>query len=742
MEEAITPYNFVPLPDRIVEGEPVPTSDRYHADRFSGWFEVKYTTVTPTYTRAARGVSPGYSAVSSTSKNSGEQASDKQPVDFFHYGDLAPVLPGTGIRGMIRSVFEILTYSKMEFVSERRLFYRTFASGQKVLRELYAGEQDQNRRTVKQGKFRKDLLVGGVLRERGGKLVLEVSTAVGGGFVVVEKNNDIQRRYDNNERYKVHAVTFNPLTEKHYALDVQQALLSNTGTAGRLIIPGWEVPRGERRWYQVIAEPASGASVEYRIPEDVYDDYLAWGDMAHGRKFSATGGRREAPRKLEAGQYAFALLNEENPEDAAVIGANMMMALRYEKSIKDVAQRDMNLSLTDMTDAVFGYVRPQKVERDQNRPSRVFFEDACTREKQPWLHNDPQQSLRVPSILSGPKPTSIQTYLVQFDADGNEFPSLRSFGRSDARDLRHWSHPDARIRGFKRYWHRSVEAAYGELQPDTDDRDLGTQKTRIRPVREQVVFAGRIRFENLTQVELGALYASVQLPNVPYDFLHKFGMGKNLGLGSLRVQIDKTVLFDFAARYGTFCPLETAEYTGQKSAEATDIDLKNAYAAFVSKLPGRPASLWSSERLRAFAILSMQSWNPDDTTRQIGIDTQEGIQWKRRFLLPEARSFFDPAEKNPSDVLPLPGREGKAKPTAPTRETEEGNSTPPAPTYTEGQKIKVRVLRKTATPMEAFVVLPHEEEFLMKNAGVCSEGEEIAVKVFKITNGKIKELKR
>ena len=688
MPEAITPYNFVPLPDRIVGGEEPPTADRYHADRYTGWFEVSYTTVTPTYTRAALGVSANYAKPVAMVAN--------QSADFFHYGDQIPVLPGSSLRGMIRSVFEILTYSKMQFVSERRLFYRTFASGQKILRELYAGEQDQNRRTIRQGKFRKELLVGGVLRERNGELFLEVSSAVPKGFVVVDKTDDIQRRFDNNNRYQVHTVKFEEKEEKHYALDVLQARLTDGGVSGRLIIPGWEVPRGERRWYQVIAEPQAGASTEYRVPEDVYDDYLAWGDMAHGQKFSRTGGRREAPRKLVAGQYAFALLNDSNEQEVAVIGANMMMAIRYDSSIKSVAQKGIDPLELDMTDSVFGYVRESKVKEKQIHASRVFFEDARCQTASPWLDTEKKGSVKVPSILSGPKPTSIQTYLVQFDREGNEFPPLRGGGRTDLRDLRHWSHADATIRGFKRYWHRSLEAALGELQPNIlDDEKLGTQCTRIRPVREDTAFTGRVRFENLTAAELGAIYASIQLPNKPYDFLHKFGMGKNLGLGSLRVDVTDTVLLDAASRYGTFCA-KTEGIAGQKSPEDTEATLKLAYAAFVAKLPGRADALWSRERLQELAILSITSWLNDATTRQMGVNGDEGRQWKQRYLLSEARFYIDAELGIPEDVIALPKQERPTKPSVSSKpET-------PAPaverSYRTGSDVQVKVLDDPGVP--------------------------------------------
>jgi hypothetical protein len=39
--QAIAPYNFVELPDKIVEAEPLPDGDRYHGDRYRGMATIR-----------------------------------------------------------------------------------------------------------------------------------------------------------------------------------------------------------------------------------------------------------------------------------------------------------------------------------------------------------------------------------------------------------------------------------------------------------------------------------------------------------------------------------------------------------------------------------------------------------------------------------------------------------------------------------------------------------------------------
>ena len=73
-----------------------------------------------------------------------------------------------------------------------------------------------------------------------------------------------------------------------------------------------------------------------------------------------------------------------------------------------------------------------------------------------------------------------------------------------------------------------------------------TQHTIIRPVKAGISFKGRIRFENLADIELGALLCALKLPD---GCAHKLGMGKPLGLGSIKVD-SKLYLVDRVARYG------------------------------------------------------------------------------------------------------------------------------------------------------------------------------------------------
>jgi CRISPR-associated protein (TIGR03986 family) len=632
---ATAPYNFVPLPTRFHEApeQNPPSYNRFDPDLYTGWLVIQIVTRSPVYTRAARGVSKNFAAPV------GEAGG--LPADFFHRGDAErqPILPGSSLRGMFRSIFEIITRSKISFVSERRLFYRFFAAGQPELRQFYNDE------------FLVANVEAGVLNRKDEEWILTIgrkdTPEADRGFVVVgvddprlghvtgqppARRGDFYK-HGAGKLFEAREVsvrllkrTATLLRGDHAMNDIPQAELCDAKAAGAL--PGFLLLHGKdiqkRRWYQVVLRNDGTTPLRTMdVPEDVYDDYLTWGQMAHGSRFNKKG---EAPRKLVKGSPCFALLHA-TEDRAEVIGANLMMPLRYERSIREVAEQSYGraqgsaLRKRDMTEMVFGHVATDNADGEAIR-SRVFFEDALCRTPDPFLSPDgAEASVRIPSVLGGPKPTAFQTYLQQPGG-----------GR-----LRHWGSSDAKIRGFKRYWHRSDATVQSEeLAADVDmdhKSDLGTQKTRICPVRSGVAFTGRIRFENLNDEELGALYASVQLPDT---LAHKFGMGKNLGLGSVEVKVTHLALLDPRTRWASI-----ASDAGLRSPEETGVLLRNAYAAFLKRVYPGQESLWADSRMRALAaLLSNYPRLQASATRQVGI--QEGgrdNQWRRRDALPEVQDF-------------------------------------------------------------------------------------------------------
>jgi CRISPR-associated protein (TIGR03986 family) len=643
MPDAITPYNFVPLPDRILSAEIhvwtkasgnkpeerrfYPRADQYHEKFHTGWFALELTALTPIYTRAPR--------------RTEQTSDDEQPPEFFQRPDGAYIIPGSGLRGMIRSLFEIMTQSNLEYVSRQRLFYRSFAEVRNTnLRAHYASQ------------FNKDMLHGGLLVEgQDGRLKLHVSKRAKKGWVVVRETK-LNRAWTGRQRGEFkppRQVTVGQIgSSTHRMLDVAIADdIKDTGSDW-LIVPGEDVRRRDgtqRTWFQVILNPTNDPNNydEYDVPEDVYRDYLAWGDMAHGARFGEekknANGSWMAPRKLKAGQPAFALVAI-GKREVQNLGANMMMHLRYRNSIEQVVARGLDGKAfspeVDMAQSLFGRVRDlregdKKNEQTDQIRSRVFFEDAVCETQGAMARLHPDRTDK--ALLSSPKPTAFQVYLQQ----------------PDSRSLIHWDGAKALLAGRKLYWHRSSDAAIRSLQESTISPTLksGERKEQrgdlianIQPLKSGVKFIGRVRFENLTDIELGALYAAIRLPD---GLAHKFGMAKSLGLGSLRVEVTGVRLLNMRERFASL-----DANAGVQTESDTQRMLLAAYTAFVQRLAPGSRTLWGSDRMKTLAaLLTWTGRPPDRLTEQMGFDDQ----WKYRWTLPQPRQLA--TLQLISDVLPV-----------------------------------------------------------------------------------------
>ena len=120
--------------------------------------------------------------------------------------------------------------------------------------------------------------------------------------------------------------------------------------------------------------------------------------------------------------------------------------------------------------------------------------------------------------LLQPNPTSYQLYLTQ---DGHNPVTPK-----------HWDEAGgAKIRGYKLYWHNPM-SPWQIPKEDTPNKNVSRQLT---PIKRKSKFRSRIRFENLSAVELGALLMVFDLSGNGERIAYKIGQAKSLGLGSIKI---------------------------------------------------------------------------------------------------------------------------------------------------------------------------------------------------------------
>ena len=117
--QSTAPYNFIRLPQVVitVSEDSLPPRDIFiNKNRYHGYFQCQFTTETPLFIRCG------------TTLQEFQSLSDEDRLSFFYYTNpktKEPVIPGSSLRGMIRTLVEILSFSKIIPVSSEKVYARS-----------------------------------------------------------------------------------------------------------------------------------------------------------------------------------------------------------------------------------------------------------------------------------------------------------------------------------------------------------------------------------------------------------------------------------------------------------------------------------------------------------------------------------------------------------------------------------------------------------------------------------------
>ncbi|MBQ6976041.1 MAG: TIGR03986 family CRISPR-associated RAMP protein, partial [Selenomonadaceae bacterium] len=216
--------------------------------------------------------------------------------------------------------------------------------------------------------------------------------------------------------------------------------------------------------------------------------------------------------------------------------------------------------------------------------------------------------------LMQPNPTSYQIYLHQGE-----------------KDLNHWDTSNAILRGYKLYWHNKIwdwKATPAELDLDKDKPPEKRLTKNLTPLSKGITFKSKIRFQNLSAVELGALMMIFDL-NGAKNAAYKIGMGKPLGFGSIK--ITPTLFIESADAYenifddnGWKNPYQKVDAAKYLDAFKKHVDTQNMTAT------------WLKVMDELNAILDWQNKPAPDKIKSMSGDTKNGVdeRFKQRTPLP------------------------------------------------------------------------------------------------------------
>lgn len=595
--EAVAPYNFIPLNNKVVyiEGN-VPHFDKFHKELKTGYINIDIEAVTPVYIRGT----------------------GKDNTDFFSPANRHRI-PGSSIRGLIRNIVEIASYGRFNFFDgDKKFNFRSFMDKSKKLKNAYVNYMIKSNNGIIE---HPNLKAGYLIKKGHNKYAVKPSFSNENNcwFYRVEQDdaNKIIRPTNSEQFFEnIFFKPVKPVPHKHHDVTIKYAKITEISASDDSgLTPGYLIHSGSvsgrhrdgtpagKHLDWIIAKPENNAQ-EIPVDKNVIENYK--NDINRSevsinllKKLDDTG---EAP--------CFYVTDNNNSEKIISIGHTGMFRLAYKHELKDFVKQQYEDDATDIPTAIFG--------SETKFASRVFFEDAYLDDSS----KDKIQSNSVtPKILSGPKPTSFQLYLRQ---DTN---NIRSDERGNLDGLMDYNNAGAEIRGYKMYWHKNIASEeYVEKDMDAIGKH-DSQYTQIKPINSGAKFRGLIRFENLSEIELGALLFALKLKE---DLCHKIGMGKPLGLGSIKIT-PKLTVFDIEKRYGEL--FDGWENEPSKDSAPMEYYI-GAFDEYIRKNIGEASkkSLWEVERIKDLErMLDFKNKPSNSQTEYMAIKADKNDKNKKVF---------------------------------------------------------------------------------------------------------------
>jgi CRISPR-associated protein (TIGR03986 family) len=632
---ALAPYNFVPLPPepRIAE-QPLP-HDRYHlqldnAPVYSGWFECILTTETPCFIRGP---------VSARNLAQGKEA--KEDPAFFSLDGQTPRIPASSLRGLFRTLVEIGANARLGAITDQRLVFRAVDTTR--LGELY------RRRIMHEDQknwFTPNVQAGYIRKWSDGEWYIQPATQINGTTwcrISHKRLNEIRDElqpwrpdklknprkiyvypsaYDYQEvrggflriRYaRALRASAKPAPGLHEAVLIESGKILTKRSEAVIFAPD-KSKNSPDSWLPLCYKDRNGNPVE------LDKDYI--NQLTEAQKLLL------GPQGVLQDWHPVFYLTDENGQ-LVFFGHTLMMRIPYRHTILDKVPANFRTEgkpSIDLAEAIFGYTRPAGNKTNIAFASRVSFSDGIYQGNL----SDPFEREIKPKVLSTPKPTSFQLYLMQPNPDEKE-------------KLLNYDDEDAQIRGRKLYWHKGVVSIDDVEERDKEKLKHVKQYTRIRAVKPAAAFKFLVRFDNLRPSELGALAWVLQLA-ADQRYRLKLGMGKPYGMGAVRINSSLHLL----DRRGRYLCLFSESGDRWHLPECPAPVLDELISEFKKWVAGGTDEFDGQPHIRE--LLAMLSWPgpPKDKTRYLEIERRDNKGRKTN----EYR--YRPVLPTPSAVLGIP----------------------------------------------------------------------------------------
>lgn len=530
-EPATAPFNFVRLPriavDRYNSKEELPAHNRIYREE-EGYYSGEIT-----YEVVVDGNDPGSVLMIGDDSPGNEK-------HFFRNNEGKCTIPGSTIRGMVRSNVQILGMcNPKEDIQNSRFMYRDVASKDKTRKN----EQYGSIVIVGDGEYEEGKVQAGYIRlDEDEKYRIYPTKIVNGHSYFRIKESDVREDIGsdkdksgngvhymyNDYGYRRKNDSFTPyfLKDVYYSTEsggsvTKISLRDSLMYQGTLMTSGF---MNKKKTHYILNELDEYGNVIELSNDDVniYQD-----DLNRKKQLSEdVKGFYELPtNESECKPVFYTRCNGKT-----YFGMTPYLRIYYDKSVHDGIPEKLNTHGVNYADALFGFANAE--EKALGYRSRLSFEDVVSEDAK----------LGKPRfvILAEPKATCYPEYLMT----ENEKPVS-------------YSAESIKIRGIKQYWlTKRIKKS-----PENTNENIGVT---VYPV-ESGRFKGKIHYENLTEDELGLVLYALYLKEDAYQSI---GMGKPYGYGRVKIENLHVIAYDFDAMYAEVNGKENRERNVEKEIQS------------------------------------------------------------------------------------------------------------------------------------------------------------------------------
>lgn len=460
MNKITAPYNFVPLNEKVF----IPTwhdkvsQDIPFEDGEDGYIEVAWKNVSPLFVR-----------------DCSESAEKTENIHSMHImqpdGKRLYFIPGSTLKGMLRSVLTIMSFGKMTSYNDS-----------------YFGHREVDTKITGAKSYHEEMekVEYGWLRQKGEEYFLYPCIGEADQISI----EDVEREYG---YYNGKKLTSAWKCNDYIGKNTFPTPKGKTGY--RLFATGWM----KNKKHEMLIPEATGEPI--KLNQTVIDSFFSvYAPTPDFEKYKAM--------LAEQKEIPVSYIHDE--KRGYILGMGRMIRYPYKHSVRSLVEKGQKPKKEgehDLCETIFGWV--DEGDGQSSMKGRVQVGNAfATRSIA-----DSELSGRVLGVLGQPKASYFPLYLKQ-DRNKTEYYTYDS--------------DEARISGRKRY-RIHMDGTTTPLPDGNGNEDV---KTQLHPVGAGQTFVMRINVHNLRKVEIGALLSAITFHRAK-NVWHSVGGAKSFGYGKI-----------------------------------------------------------------------------------------------------------------------------------------------------------------------------------------------------------------